>query len=711
MKIERTNFKLAAEVEKLLPIRQESMYFASISTAALKENITWEQVTCVGYNPELRKLEAVVEIKQSYGYSGGLCTNGSAEYVRFFVDWGSGFENVGLTGFKAHDIPNPQANQQSINYMVYQIVDDATHRRLCSTAVMPKIRAILSWNSIPSLDPNQNVNFGNKIDANIQIKPKKWHLSDFLEVSKIKVTAEMSAMFQLSLPLEVKKLDLPIEELLEKNIKANVPNHRTLHGFMNHAMAMPTTKSMAKSNMFFDKIDLSKFGISWDQIYKGYDKEFNTTFEELTCVGLNSETDTLGAVIHVKKQNGYSGSLCYTGSTEYVAFWADWDDNGTFDYLGTSQVKVFDINNMPDNGLHYAVQLPVKPEKLRSCTKPNLVKIRAVMSWETPPSTTDPNAAVYWGNRKEVKVQLRPTDNTGNNIHFHYHDIGGVQEEMIDGGFAFPNAVQTAYSNRPFGGSVHIGGRFGAAGAHYKVEYSANGINWFPTKTGNQNFYVFNPVSGTYVLQSQTSPDGWYINVENLSGAIPIDEYSATLVDWDTSLLQGNFQIRVLYTLDTTHTSYATTAPKAITINNVRYNANSAFHNYMAGGLSLSGLHTVDMIFDNGGGCISQTQGTAFSGAFKSVHSYFSMAQLYVLPANSAAILSSGGETTPASGTLVRSIDASHLSGFGNEAWQLSTTNMVKCGYVLVLHAYERTIYNNDTSLPFDTVSIGFAVI
>src|SRR5262245_13842137 len=64
----------------------------------------WEELGCVGYQPQLRRLEAVVQIKRSTGYQGGLCTAGSPEYVRFFVDWhdGAGFQDVGLTSFRAH---------------------------------------------------------------------------------------------------------------------------------------------------------------------------------------------------------------------------------------------------------------------------------------------------------------------------------------------------------------------------------------------------------------------------------------------------------------------------------------------------------------------------------------------------------------------------------------------------------------------------------
>jgi len=63
--------------------------------------------------------------------------------------------------------------------------------------------------------------------------------------------------------------------------------------------------------------------------------------EELTCVGLATAFDSLAAVIHVKRPAGYSGDLCHAGSVEYVAFWADWNNDGTWDeYLGTTQVNV-----------------------------------------------------------------------------------------------------------------------------------------------------------------------------------------------------------------------------------------------------------------------------------------------------------------------------------------------------------------------------------
>ena len=44
----------------------------------------------------------------------------------------------------------------------------------------------------------------------------------------------------------------------------------------------------------------------------------------------------------------------------------------------------------------------------RECDHPVIGRVRAVLSWGTPPSTTDPDALPYWGNRLDTHVQLRP---------------------------------------------------------------------------------------------------------------------------------------------------------------------------------------------------------------------------------------------------------------------------------------------------------------
>src|SRR5688500_5487674 len=65
----------------------------------------YEEIGCVGYSPELDRLEATIVVKQPVGYGGGPCGTGSIEHVRFFVDFGSGWVDAGVAATRVHDLP------------------------------------------------------------------------------------------------------------------------------------------------------------------------------------------------------------------------------------------------------------------------------------------------------------------------------------------------------------------------------------------------------------------------------------------------------------------------------------------------------------------------------------------------------------------------------------------------------------------------------
>src|SRR3954471_14143207 len=83
--------KTAADVSDV-KVEARNTFLLQLALGAIQpQSITqWEEIACIGYNPEMRRLEAIVNIKQSTGYNGGLCTNASREYVRFFVDFKDG---------------------------------------------------------------------------------------------------------------------------------------------------------------------------------------------------------------------------------------------------------------------------------------------------------------------------------------------------------------------------------------------------------------------------------------------------------------------------------------------------------------------------------------------------------------------------------------------------------------------------------------------
>lgn len=200
----------------------------------------------------------------------------------------------------------------------------------------------------------------------------------------------------------------------------------------------------------------------------------NVNYEELYCVGLNTAQDTLGAVIHVKNSGGYGGDLCSTGSKEYVAFWADWNNDGVYgQYLGTASVDVHDISNIPADGLYYNVALPVDfSHRLKTCSSPNIIHIRGVLSWQSLPSTTNSNQLNHYGNYVDAVVQIRP--GLGSNVDAVITYVGNVDRDDIDPShhlFNYNGASPNASNNRPWGGWVSLHGIIDRNGFNGVIKY------------------------------------------------------------------------------------------------------------------------------------------------------------------------------------------------------------------------------------------------
>lgn len=137
----------------------------------------YEQLIAVGYHPQIRELMGVVYVKQPYGYGGGCGAIGSMEYVRFYVDWrGDGdftdvWEDQGIGSVRVLDPTAGNSNKLPIEYAVKQriklpklileILEVRCHVR--------RVRAILSWNSIPPVGmPHWKPFWGNVVETNIR---------------------------------------------------------------------------------------------------------------------------------------------------------------------------------------------------------------------------------------------------------------------------------------------------------------------------------------------------------------------------------------------------------------------------------------------------------------------------------------------------------------------------------------------------------------
>lgn len=139
--------------------------------------------------------------------------------------------------------------------------------------------------------------------------------------------------------------------------------------------------------------------------------KYNTTYEELTCVGLWPEKNLLEATLEVKLPFGFLGDKCSPGSYEYVRFCIDWNGDGNFggpgEDIGVAAVNVHDIPQVAEHRLCYAVRLPFQPF-LANCKQPYIVKLRAILSWEIVP--TDCDFIPIWGNVLECWIQIDPVE-------------------------------------------------------------------------------------------------------------------------------------------------------------------------------------------------------------------------------------------------------------------------------------------------------------
>ncbi|MCU7810878.1 MAG: hypothetical protein KZQ77_06535 [Candidatus Thiodiazotropha sp. (ex Notomyrtea botanica)] len=136
----------------------------------------WEELLCAVINPDAGRLMAVVDIHQPNGYSGLLRRHGSIEYVRFFIDWGTGegYESVSLTHFKVSDLPpDTEKRQHPIRRTVSVRFDENRYWGCVLDGIQPKVRAVLSWNQVPEIHPSFTPLFGNAVESRICVKSEE----------------------------------------------------------------------------------------------------------------------------------------------------------------------------------------------------------------------------------------------------------------------------------------------------------------------------------------------------------------------------------------------------------------------------------------------------------------------------------------------------------------------------------------------------------
>ena len=195
---------------------------------ALSQKTTYEELTCIGLHPQGNRLQAVVNVKRHSGYDGGTCTDGSVEYVRFFVRRPAGWHDLGVATFTSHDLP--AASPLPVSYSVEMEMDEA--RSFCTVENIVEVRGILSWNvEPPAGDPDWTPTWGNVLDVKVQVAP--WFLPEISLASLIEhklVSVDPAILKSVSLADSLKLApeaqEVSYAALKEKYKGKSVPGHR-----------------------------------------------------------------------------------------------------------------------------------------------------------------------------------------------------------------------------------------------------------------------------------------------------------------------------------------------------------------------------------------------------------------------------------------------------------------------------------------------------
>jgi hypothetical protein len=717
-------------------------YFGTLQDKALAEllpvvepkqsDTAYEEIGCVSYSPERDRLEATIVVKRAFGYRGDPCTRGSVEWVRFFVDFGSGWVDAGSTAARVFDVPDGKdcAGDADHPYVLVAGVILTPVRKFCATPVLPRVRAILSWDHEPTAgDPGYVPVWGEVQEDTIQIRPRRrffvTDVGDLLEpVLKIDPDILKQLVDDEVLPIPIpepdpigpvalnpqplppkegpvptpfsldkllriyapEKLQVLAERATDRRIAKlalePVPPHRMVADEVSAALSGNVSSfSLAKSALVYKEL-----GISWGDLFDALDDgKGDTTYEELECLGLDDSAAQLVATFRVKRPTGFSGPPCSAGSKEYVAFWADFDDDCTSTYLGTVPVTTHDYITMPGTGLSYAAVLPLDLGAYRRlCKEPGLHRVRAVLSWNTAPSTTDPDAVPHWGNRLDAHVHVqpgRPYDGVAR-----LTIVGGVPTAAINPATGVTTPVAHMHDGRPldprgcpFAGTVRVQGPADPAlsGVLYRLvvrNVTAGGTD----SPVMDPFYVVDDTPGGGVGSWITpGAGGWtpwrsyHQNTEGVLGHIRVSGDDL----WETSLELSGSGVADTQRFQLDNTLNAASVDPA----------NAAHLAFDAAQIAQQN-------------CGKFTQGMTIHGTYDARDTWFGSWGFSLLP-------------FPLPSTaLTTSVLASTSEAPVGSTWSLTTSALGPCGYVLRLSVADRAIVDSYWLGHSTTVDIGFCI-
>jgi len=318
-----------------------------------------------------------------------------------------------------------------------------------------------------------------------------------------------------------------------------------------------------------------------------------------------------------------------------------------------------------------------------------------VLSWSTPPSTTNPYAPVVWGNAVEGRVLVPPGSviNPGQQVPV-LSAVGDIDVEKVgnDGRITSAVTITTGahYVDAPFGGRVTLAGQISnpTSGLKYRIMKAPHGSTAFaPVVNEPQGLTLtINVFSGGVWTQSEqifhADSDGYYA-YQNYSPDHFVE--GQILGVWNTTLADSGYAFDLRVDLNG--------APGADIQSNVVT-------------VLVKNEAPVAVLTPTFGECGKLAPGDTISGVFTATATDFGSFSFSILPPGPA----NGVLPVPPSGTSMQLGGSISDPGVVNETFTLNTSGMDPCGYSLTLNVWDRTNVNSGQTSNYNDASVGFCL-
>jgi hypothetical protein len=296
-----------------------------------------------------------------------------------------------------------------------------------------------------------------------------------------------------------------------------------------------------------------------------------------------------------------------------------------------------------------------------------VARVRAVLSWSSLPSTTNPNLLPTWGNRLDAHVLVPRREGLPGSLSV----IGGVSTEFISDVTGMASATAKFADNGvqvfsplgldvPFGGLIVVRGP-AVTGKRYRLQIIDSGG---ASQTLTEKIWV-TPVIGVSSYHTGTA-DGWF-------DYLPHSQNFAAVLGYYRS--DGNDKVTVQLEIE----GDGVVDSQVVQLDNVYPD------------VAVSITHPV-------GDCGLIHPGVQLEG----------LVEAKDLHMGSWSVVIDGG---PAGFGPVAVASGNANTAPGGTVWTFDTTGMVQCGYVVRVNASDRAIVNSGNSQHQRSDDVGFCVL